>query len=369
MGKKRKGKKRKGKKRLAPKVPVGTGFDFGERPNVAALSDNSFITSLNEAEVIGCAYGLVKPPGFSSMIPILSFVGQNETKLREAFDSFKAWGCEDDGDVVNVELLLHDDGTYKAWVGPEMRRLLFRCIPQADLNDPHVFGMSWVKIMDTTNPSLFDMYDYLASSITPIQISGAIIEAGKVLAPENLKDLTDLPNLIKFDLKIIKESDIPRDPRFDLKSGNKPPQEPKTKPSRYESARRKVLDFAFPVLRERVRRARTFEAVRQKSLLQEVTEVQVVQAVANLVLSEEICPGDAHFAQVSGDLAKTLWSHLSERQELADGNDNVAELPIDSICHQIELDVRYFLGRQGIPQHTMKFSSLQRMLLRKGYVR
>ena len=359
------GKKRK--KEARSLAPAGHGFDFGERPVVAAMTDTSFNQALIDGKVIGCAYGFSFIPGFSEMIPLLTFVGTNEEGLRDAFEQFRAWGCEDDGDVVDIHLLLNNDGSYRAWLGPETRRLLFRCIPQADLFEPLVLNLSWIKGMDTTNPFLFELKEYLASKITPVAISAATISTDKPLATSNLIDMADLPGFVKFDLQILHETDHPDDPRFKLLKEGPPRRGPKTSPKKQAEVRERLFDVAFPVLRERVRRSGLCEDLRKQELLKEVREVQVVQAAANLILSDELNRGDRHYLQLAGDRPEQIWEHLRNRREWADGIDQVVGLSQDAVAQQIELDVRHVLARVGVPAASMKFASLQQMFLRKGY--
>jgi len=359
------GKKRK--KQARSLAPAGHGFDFGERPVVAAMTDTSFNQALIDGKVIGCAYGFSPIPGFSNMIPLLTFVGTNAERLRDAFEQFRAWGCEDDGDVVDIHLLLNNDGTYRAWLGPETRRLLFRCIPQADLFDPLVFNLSWIKEMDTTNPFLFELKEYLSGKITPVAISAATIPTDKTLAPSNLIEIPDLPAFVKFDLRILHETDCPDDARFKPLNGVPQPRSHQTSPKDQAEARERLFDVAFPVLRERVRRSGLYEDLRKQELLNDVREVQVVQAIANLILSDELNPGDRHYLQLAGDRSQQIWEHLRNRREWADGNDPVPGLSQDAVTQQIELDVRHVLARRGVPTAPMRFASLQQMFLRKGY--
>lgn len=361
------GKRRK--KQAVSQAPQGYGFDFGKRPNAAAIADPTFNKALIEAKVVGCAYGMTSAPGFSNLIPILSLVGNEEAPLRQAFEEFRAWGCEEDGDVVDIHLLLANDGTYKIWLGPEGRRLLFRCMPKNDLFEPLILNLSWVKGLDTTNPFLFQLRDYLTGKITPVAITAATISGPpESLDPTKLRDLAGLPKLIKFGLQIILEKDQPEDIRFKpLKTAPSGPG-PQTISEAHAVTRDRVFDVTFPVLRERVRRSGLVEIIRGRPNMKDVYEAQVVQAVVNLVVSQELVPGDLHYQNLEGDREQCIWGHIQTRTDLADGNDPVPDLNIDAIARQIELDVRYVLTRRGVATHQMKFASLQQMFIRKGYV-
>jgi hypothetical protein len=363
---------RKKKKRTGPLLgPSGYGFDFGERPKYAAVPNPEFNQALMDANVIGCAYGFGPAEGFRSAIPLLTLVGTDEGNLKAAFEHFRDWGCEEDGDAVDIHLLLSLDGSYRMWLGPETRRLLFRCIPQADLVDPLIFNVSWIKQFDSTNPYLFQLREYLKGNITPVSVSAATVpKAWTSLAPTDISGIEGLPKLIKFNLEIIAEQDSPDDLRFKplITRPRGPQGDGLPKPNEYADGRKRTFDVAFPVLRERVRRANLLSQVHSIEGFDDVKEDQVIQAAINLVLSDELAPGDQHYKSLKDARADKIWELVTSRREWADEKNGVPELESEAIARQIELDVRYVLTRRGVPTSEMQFRKLQQMFLRKGYV-
>jgi hypothetical protein len=79
------------------------GYDLGHRKHIIALADISFQNALIDAQIVACGYGYHRPTGFPTPIPALTLVATHEEPIRQAFEEFKRWGCEHDGDVVDIE--------------------------------------------------------------------------------------------------------------------------------------------------------------------------------------------------------------------------------------------------------------------------
>src|SRR5467141_2998432 len=110
-------KAKKRKRQKSNVVSPFKGFDLGEQQTVMGVADFSFIEFLNNAKVFACAYGVQGVEGFPQPIPYLALVGENRAGFEEAFKVFARWGCQSDGDVVDVHMALRSDGTYQIWVG------------------------------------------------------------------------------------------------------------------------------------------------------------------------------------------------------------------------------------------------------------
>jgi hypothetical protein len=128
----------------------------------------SFIDFLNSAKIFACAYGLQQVEGFPQLVPFLALAGENQAGLEQAFKVFAAWGCESDGDVVDIHVLLRSDGTYQVWVWPEIERTLYRIVPETNLYRANLFNMAWIKKLETTNPAIHDLRRYCDLPISPV---------------------------------------------------------------------------------------------------------------------------------------------------------------------------------------------------------
>lgn len=133
------------------KRQIARGFDLGKKQKIMWVNSLDFNQYLREAGIVGCAYGATALDGYPNSIPALTLLCQNETAVKKAFQCFAEWGCEEDGDVVDIQLILHKDGTYKLWIAPEFNRWLNRRMPSHRLYEPITFNMAYVKPVDTTN--------------------------------------------------------------------------------------------------------------------------------------------------------------------------------------------------------------------------
>jgi hypothetical protein len=372
-------KKKKGNRhRKTPQIPKphlakpDRGFDFGLQMSVMAMPDIAFNQALRDAKVIGCAYGFSKTESLPQPTPTITLVGTDSSAFARAYQHFVHWGCEEDGDVVDVNLLLRSDGSYDLWIGPEIYRLLYRTIPQANLLDAMCLGLSWVKHLDSTNEMVHDLKQYCRSGVLPILISAAIGDPNNRTSLQ-LKHVPEWKGILKFGLSIIDQAEAPDDPRFaplnkPTSQENKPSKKPQPTPKDVCQRRIKALDTAFPVSRERVRRSSLVHEVRRLEGFENVTETQVVQAAINLMVSDELVAGDKHYRQVEGDFHETIWNAITSRVEMADGTSRPADQSPSLVARQIELDVRAALKSLKARGLHESFPHLQEMFRKEGYV-
>jgi len=370
MAKRRRKKKKKRRHDQLPSSPE-KGFDFGEQPDAMAVTDFDFIQPLMDAGVFACAYGEQRIVGFPSPIPVVTLVGENPSAFEKAFEHFARWGCQEDGDAVDIIMLLKRDGTYEMWIGPEVERSMYRILPQADLCRPMMFFSSWIKQFDSTHPMVHELKRYCESAISPVVV-GAAIGNKKQTDPSQIEPIQHLPEFIKFELKIIEEGEDSVDPRFNRQNrqydSRRPPPKRPLSPREYRSQRRQTFDVAFPVSRERIRRSGLLKSVRELPGFADVSETQVIQAAINLMLSAEMVPGDYHYSKITEELPKKLWDHINSRHETANGEVKPADQMPALLAHQIELDVRHVLKRQGGSTTKEDFVKLQASFKRKGYI-
>jgi len=161
-------KKSKTKARRHPKLSGGSnkGFDLGEQMGVMGISSPDLSKTLADAGVFSCAYGYDKVQGLASPLPAITLIGENAKAFKDVFEQFKNWGCEEDGDVVDIGILLHNDGSYEMRIGPELERAMYRTIPQAALCRSHMMNVYWLKMFDTTHPVLRKLEEYCRRSIS-----------------------------------------------------------------------------------------------------------------------------------------------------------------------------------------------------------
>jgi hypothetical protein len=350
------------------------GFDLGEHQTILSVADFSFIEFLNNAKVFACAYGVKGMEEFPQPVPFLGLIGENRAGFEQAFKVFAGWGCEADGDIVDIHIALRNDGTYQLWVGPETERTLHRIVPEASLYRADFFNVVWVKKFDTTNPQIQQLHRHCDSAISPVLFTAAVGDSQYATRDSPRFTFVDgLPRLIKLDLKITAERDKPGDPRFHVKEYDIPKKErddPRKvmSPYTYCWRRRKTIDIAFPVSRERVRRAGLVGQIRSLPGYTDVSETQVVQAAINLMLSSEIAPDDRHYSKITDKFMETVWSKITNRRELADNGTEPTQYELAVIAQQIDLDIRHVLRQRGVPVSGAKFSTLQGLFRRKGYI-
>lgn len=366
----RKQKKRNSKRAEKVQIPNQEyGFDFGFQEHVSAITDMDFNKFLHKAGIIACAYGYNYIEGMSRSLPSLTLVGTNQSAIEEAYIHFRNWGCEDDGDVVAVSLLLRKSGGYDFWVGPDVERSMYRMIPQANIVEPIIFNASYIKHFNTTHETIHLMKEYCSLNMHPFVLSMAI---GNLDNPSDLslKEVPGWKDILKFNLEIVDERESPGDARFNApkKSKLKKHQQPTLKPEQLCERRKKVFDCVFPVTRERIRRSSILREVQEIDGFSGVSETQVVQAVINLIISGEIASGVKYYQSYKGDIKRAIWDCVMRRIEVADGGGIECDISPLSVAHQIELDVRMALKSMKAKTGKKCFSDLQDIFRQVGYI-
>lgn len=339
--------------------------------NVMAVSDVEFNQALIDAGVFCCAYGHRQVKGFPAPIPSLTLVGENRAAFERAFEHFAHWGCVEDGDSVDIHMMLKLNGTYEMWIGPEIERSTYRMVPQAELYRPLMFNVSWVKSFDSTQPVVRNLKRYCESPISPVAVTAALGNPRR-LNVNRIDPIDGLPRLVKFELQIIDEGEAGADPRFHPRNEHPKPNREALgdplSPAEYCRRRKRTIDIAFPVSRERVRRSGLLNRVRELPTFAHVSDTQVVQAAINLMLSAELSPGDRHYSQIAKGLSKKIWDHIASRFETANGKLSPADQEPAIVARQLELDVRHVLMQHGVPTAGERFEKLQAFFRRKGYI-
>ena len=345
------------------------GFEFGQlqRRAFASTSSFEFNNLMVAASVIGCAYGYDMTPGYPDPIANLAIIGEDAASLVAASDILKDWGCEEDGDAVLLEIVLRSNGTYLLGMGPDQRRLANRMARDQGLFDLLFIGATWIKTMDTTNPMLTEWKELFATKLMPLQISFAT--AGRSNGVPQMHTVRNVPGtlrLIKFETKITTEDESPNHTFIQaLEKRERSSSGPLAAKAEEIAVRRQgVIDSAFPVSRERIRRHKLHEKVIKLLGIEEISVSQVTQAAINLQLSRE-WSGQDHYPQAD-DVGDAWWERVCQRVELTSFDDPFGEMEIPAIARQLELDVRAVIVRHGAVL-ARKFKENQRQFVRLGY--
>lgn len=369
----------KGKKQKRLKGAVATsvrsgGFELGDRSRVMYFSesDHSFNESMSAANVLGCAYGYDAIDGFPGPVPAITIICTDGEKLKAAFDCFKHWGSEADGDVVGITILLKRDGSYLLAVGPDFERFTHRMSGGSDVYEGIFAGLTWLKTMDSTNSMLLEIKGYAASKFAPIVISGATVPPNTIVPrPDMIRYIDEIDRLVKFRTQIISEAEAEVEGHWVL-NFVRPDQKiakgrdlTSSGPKQIANSRHRLISTVFPVSRERIRRNNILEKVRMRAEMVGVTDDQIFQAAINIVISFEIAGGKPHFEGID-DVKSAAWDHIQDRVERADGNDIYASTDIDLLCDQIKRDVWGTIIANGSPIEN-SFRKSQKLFLRLGY--
>lgn len=366
---KRSKRRKSAKKHNAP--TIGRGFDFGFLPRMIYANESSmdFNQHAIAANIFGCAYGYDRIDGYPAAIPCMTLIGENPDELNAAAKCLENWGCAADGDAVDINIVLKNDGGYLLGVQPEQTRLANRYTKDQALADALYFGATWIKTLDSTNPILYRWQDYLESKLSPIKIMfGTATSVDGMPQINTVKELPGAVSFIKFRLKIETEQENPSHWFFSIVRKQKNARKPERdvyEPSQVAAARKKVIDTAFPLSRERIRRLNLHERIKELTNFEGVSPSQIDQAVINVQLSREWSGGLDHYVGIK-ELDKTWWQRISGRIEYC-GNENIiADIPLVAIARQMRLDVEYVVHRHGATlSPTMK--SNQRLFSRLGY--
>ncbi len=355
-------------------IDIAQGFDFGNQQSAMVVPDLSFIEYLNDANIFGCGYGSDRIDGFPSSFPCLFLIGEKVEPLRRAFEVFQQWGSSEDGDVVDVQIMLKNDGSYWISISPEINRVLHRLVPHHQLIQPIIFNLFWLKKLDSTNPLLLKIEEFCRSRLGPISITAATAIPDPSSEISSVSPILDLPRFIKFELNIYREKEVAAD-HWMLRLGTSrikaaprsAPRGDTLSPEKCRERRRQTIDVAFPVSRERIRRAGLISAVLGIQEAKDLTEEQIEQAAINLILSAELSGGRPHYLGIGANLSDVLWKHIYNRVEVANGKSAVATITPDLVLRQARLDVAAVLSARGTSVKTMKPRSMQAMFLRLGY--
>jgi hypothetical protein len=358
--------KRNSRKRRGAHKPSShreKGFDFSFQPLALAVGGMDLADCVRRANLVACAYGSI-PDKNGVATPLVTLLGEHEKEVSALFAEFRRWGADVDGDVLDIHIILRQHNGYDLRLAPEPRRLLFRTMSHPQLFQPLTMQVAWSKHFDTTSPVLVSLKRYCEQPVHPVFVSGGTINVANPTLSQ-IRPLPQLAPILKLDLRIDDETKIntPDRTHVDTETQRKGPlQLPTVSPADVCSQRRQTINVLFPVITQRILRRDLCQRVREIAGFEPVLDIQVVQAAINIVLSNELSAGDNHYAAVRGDLSDTLWQHVQERTDIADGSP-LRPLEPRVVAHQLDLDARTLLPQ--LPR-TAGYPAVHQALLGTG---
>jgi hypothetical protein len=365
-------KRRKSKNRPTQVRSGEQGFEFGFVPRAMYTHSSSFELNrhLTNANVVGCAYGLDHVSGYPAYVPCLTFIAEKPEELLAASTCLESWGCAEDGDAVDINIILKSDGGYLISMQPNWRRTLNRVVKDDALVDLLAAGATWIKTIDSTNPVLRKWKEYLRSKIAPIKVGFATAKFVDGLPRfDNIEAVPDALSFVKFGVTIETEEEKPDHRLLEVAKGERgrrrrPDGVEKWTPRGVATARANVIDSAFPISRVRIRRARMTERV---SVLANTNlgQSQVEQAAINLGLSKEWTGGESFYVGIE-KLETEWWKRVRCRVEVAGMDDPLTNIDPTVVLHQLTLDVEHTLRQHGAAI-SPKFHANLKLFNRLGY--
>lgn len=348
------------------------GLELGQTPRVLIAPESafSFQEALHDSDITGCAYGFDHVDGYPTYVPCVTIIGMHADKIRRAFECFESWGSQVDGEAVDLEMLLCNDGTYLFGIGPNARRMISRLVCDQALANVLFPGTTFIKTIDSTNPILLEWKENSTSKMFPVKIMGATASlTGGIPDMNSIKVVEGANPFVTFNLKIVSEAEAPdhfflRVIRQQRQIGEKK-KVVGDKPAEIALARKNLIDSVFPVSKARIRRANIVGEVRASLSDCQISDSQIEQAVINLILSREIGSGTDHFVTLP-DIHQKWHEYLRTRVETTAMVDDIPSISLTSILKQLELDVAFTLRSHGA-QVKQKFSTNQRLFMRLGY--
>ena len=193
------------------------GFDYGLESSLAIMTAPEFNDNLRAANIIACAYGLKYSSEIGAHIPVISLVATKPEPLKNALIQFKAWIDATGPDALRVEILYSDEG-YHIGFGPNAKHLLWRTVGLDRTIEPLIWGLTYIKTIDTRNSFLDQLAEQLP--VAPIIITGAHYTGPErpslTPTPHDMRPVPGCPELLLFQLPIYKTpSEVPTEFWFD----------------------------------------------------------------------------------------------------------------------------------------------------------
>jgi hypothetical protein len=277
-------------------LTTSIGYDYGVPAHALLAVDTAFVNLLYEAEIVGCAYGLMPFAGSDVPMRVFSLVAQNADPARRAFEVFKQWADSVDADCVELNIVLLSGGGYLLTIGPEVDRSSVRLAGYGSLFQPITVAATYGKRLDTVSAGVFDLRKYKKLPISPVMFTAAVTSAREPTANMNLTPIDGCPELIKFEFGFMEESAARQDPLMSalIDGADKPIARPerdssaqkRLAPERVAEQRAKTIKQCFPVTLHRIQITPALQALKHKLTSQGIRDWQIEQAICNLQISE-----------------------------------------------------------------------------------
>jgi hypothetical protein len=373
MGKKkRKSPKRTRKAADAKLISPSNGFDFGCLPLAMALGAFEFIGHLGKADIVAVAYGGGWVEEVEANVPIISLVARHPEHLRKAFEDFHAWANATDADAVELTIVLRSKGGFLLGLTPEAARLKHRCLGFDRTHRVLMAAPTWVKPIDSVQPFLLEIKDYLKGPISPFYLEGAWYDGEELPAsrfiPPAVRQIAGLKPLLKFEATIVDEADVEPGTTaalvlaMDKRRKDSKPARGRPKPSAQDldDERVRSLRTHFPVTLERLREHPNIRDTMQSLASEGIETWQIEQAICNISLSLSIGRGCHYDGLPKGDLPQVVTHELNQRYELAD-HISLSTWSMDQLRVQILADANALLRCLG-KSRVQDLSAVQRAL-------
>ena len=333
------------------------GFDYGISANVGALGSIGFVDKLRAADIVAVAYGTTFSNEINCNVPVLSLIGRNEVPLREAFQEFIGWAQYSDADALDLTIVIMKAGGYKIIISPEPTSLINRTLKYDICTNPSCFNVSWIKPIDTLSKPLLQLRSYLEKGMRPYIFSASVYTGITIQAqpmPEHIRHIEGIGDLLKYQIRFVDEGSTKNIEWQNMATlsidRNKDKKIFNTCHESLIETRQQRLKTIFPVTTWNIINNQIFADICLQSKKHSLTDLQIQQAICNLVISQEIGSGSLHFQGISKDnWPMILVDKIRQRFEIAD-NRFRRELPFNSenVVRQAVLDSCYLLDGLNI---------------------
>lgn len=373
MKKSRKSRKsrKKNRTRQQQALPNGNGFELGLLPRVMAFAGDEFNQSFIDAQVVGCSYSLVSVADFPSRVPELALIASKPDRIIDAFNWFKKWGSDEDGDVVGLAIRFNSDGSYDLGIGPNTVRHSLSHSNNWYFHDLAYMGISWVKHMDSTQEILRDIAKYADGPFAPFYLSVCQLNGNSPPTRSSLSPIEEVTPILKYEISVVREGDGKYFPNMmggeEVVVGNTPDPDKSRSPESVASNRKTVLKNMFPITVANILKSELLQLVRSEFAGVALSNDQILQAAINCIVSQELCDDSLHYREFGDQEMESVWEYLFQRIEVP-GEVLQKNIPRSAdVAVQLQLDVRSVMRQRGVPAHNLNFEEQQKIFLDKGY--